>query len=229
MGDTPVQLGIAGGDGIAYDDASADISVAFVFPNETLMPGESLCLLIDIDPDNLSFPNAGAEFLAVWVPYDAILLGAQADGGLSGSNGDSANLLNATTGEVIDTFTYASDEVADAQTLERMGEGATDIRPSVLGEFGAFEAQEFTDEMGTVITDALGEPIILVGSPGVFKGFADDILVGDVNCDGVIDLLDIGPFVDLITNGEFSAKGDIDGNGVVDLLDVGPFVALLSA
>jgi len=76
-GDTPVQL-----NEVAYDDVSADISVAFVFPNETLMPGESLCLLIDIDADNLNFPNAGAEFLAVWVPYDAVLLGAQADGGL---------------------------------------------------------------------------------------------------------------------------------------------------
>ena len=54
-----------------------------------------------------------------------------------------------------------------------------------------------------------------------------DGLVGDVNCDGVVDLLDVGPFVDAITTGVFSAKADIDGNGVVDLLDVGPFVALL--
>jgi len=82
--------------------------------------------------------------------------------------------------------------------------------------------------MGVVILDDFGKPLILVGSPGVFKGFADDILVGDVNCDGVVDLLDIGPFVDLITSGGFSPKADIDGNGVVDLLDVGPFVALLS-
>lgn len=53
------------------------------------------------------------------------------------------------------------------------------------------------------------------------------VLVGDVNCDGVIDLLDVQPFVDQITSGIFDAKADIDGNGSVDLLDVGPFVALL--
>ena len=54
------------------------------------------------------------------------------------------------------------------------------------------------------------------------------VLLGDVNCDGVVDLLDVSPFVDLITSGEFSSKGDINQDGVVDLLDVGPFVALLT-
>ncbi len=53
-------------------------------------------------------------------------------------------------------------------------------------------------------------------------------LLGDVNCDGVVDLLDVGPFVDLLTIGGFDAKADIDMNGVVELLDVAPFVALLS-
>lgn len=50
---------------------------------------------------------------------------------------------------------------------------------------------------------------------------------GDVNCDGVVDLLDVEPFVDLILNGGFNAKADLNGDGVVDLVDVAPFVALL--
>ena len=49
-------------------------------------------------------------------------------------------------------------------------------------------------------------------------------LLGDVNCDGVVDLLDIGPFVDLIVTGDFSAKADFNSDGMIDLLDVGPFV-----
>ncbi len=53
------------------------------------------------------------------------------------------------------------------------------------------------------------------------------VLVGDVNCDGEVNLLDVGPFVDLITSGETDPKGDINGDGFVDLLDVGPFVDLL--
>ena len=52
--------------------------------------------------------------------------------------------------------------------------------------------------------------------------------LGDINCDGAVDLLDVGPFVDLLGNGEFMDKADINQDGVVDLLDVGPFVALLS-
>lgn len=53
-------------------------------------------------------------------------------------------------------------------------------------------------------------------------------LVGDVNCDGVIDLLDVSPFVEAVSGGSFNSKADINMDGVVDLLDVGPFVALLS-
>ena len=53
-------------------------------------------------------------------------------------------------------------------------------------------------------------------------------MLGDVNCDGVVNLLDVAPFVDLVSLGEFSAKADINGDGDVDLLDVAPFVALLA-
>lgn len=54
------------------------------------------------------------------------------------------------------------------------------------------------------------------------------MLLGDVNCDGVVDLLDVTPFVDAISTGVFDSKADVNRDGVVDLLDVGPFVALLS-
>ena len=54
------------------------------------------------------------------------------------------------------------------------------------------------------------------------------ILIGDVNCDGNIDLLDVGPFVDAIIAGVFDPKADINGDGMVDLLDVGPFVTILT-
>jgi hypothetical protein len=53
-------------------------------------------------------------------------------------------------------------------------------------------------------------------------------VLGDVNCDGVVNLLDIDPFIDLITNGTFDPKADLDQNGVVNLLDIEPFIAILS-
>ncbi len=56
----------------------------------------------------------------------------------------------------------------------------------------------------------------------------EDILPGDVNQDGEVTLLDVAPFVKLITTGTFQAEADVNGDGVVDLLDVAPFVELLT-
>ena len=53
-------------------------------------------------------------------------------------------------------------------------------------------------------------------------------LLGDVNCDGEVNLLDVQPFVDLLGANEFSSKADINEDGEVNLLDVGPFVMILS-
>lgn len=58
--------------------------------------------------------------------------------------------------------------------------------------------------------------------------FSGSVLIGDVNLDGVVNLLDVAPFVDLISNGIFQAEADINGDGNVNLLDVSGFVELLS-
>lgn len=54
------------------------------------------------------------------------------------------------------------------------------------------------------------------------------LLLGDINQDGVVDLLDVAPFVDLIVNTEFQSEADINNDGEVNLLDVEPFVKLIS-
>ncbi|MEM9410688.1 MAG: dockerin type I domain-containing protein, partial [Planctomycetota bacterium] len=53
------------------------------------------------------------------------------------------------------------------------------------------------------------------------------VLLGDVNCDGVVDLLDIQPFVDLLSVGGYSNKADFNEDGEVTLLDVEPFIDAL--
>ena len=53
------------------------------------------------------------------------------------------------------------------------------------------------------------------------------VLLGDVNLDGVVNLLDVGPFVALLGNGGFQAEADVNQDGVVNLLDVGPFIMIL--
>ena len=54
-------------------------------------------------------------------------------------------------------------------------------------------------------------------------------LLGDVNCDGEVNLLDVEPFVEALSSGEYEMKADINQDGVVDLLDVAPFVDLLTS
>ena len=52
-------------------------------------------------------------------------------------------------------------------------------------------------------------------------------VLGDVNGDGTLNLLDVQPFVDLILTDVFQVEGDITMDGSVNLLDVEPFVDLL--
>ena len=53
------------------------------------------------------------------------------------------------------------------------------------------------------------------------------VLLGDINLDGEVNLLDVGPFVELLSMAGFQEEADINQDGFVDLLDVGPFVELL--
>lgn len=66
------------------------------------------------------------------------------------------------------------------------------------------------------------------GNVMVFSVIGDQILYGDVNLDGMVDLLDVRPFVNVITSGGFQAEADINQDGSVDLMDVAPFVSLLA-
>ena len=55
-----------------------------------------------------------------------------------------------------------------------------------------------------------------------------EALFGDVNQDGQVNLLDVQPFVDLLTSGGYLLEADIRRDNTVDLLDVGGFVEILS-
>ena len=71
----------------------------------------------------------------------------------------------------------------------------------------------------------------MAGNVGIGETIAvavGGVLLGDINCDGTVNLLDVAPFVDLLTSGEFSVKADFDFSGTVNLLDVSPFIDALS-
>ena len=53
-------------------------------------------------------------------------------------------------------------------------------------------------------------------------------LLGDVNCDGVDDILDVAPFIEILSSAQYDEKADVNQDGVINLLDVDPFVAILN-
>ena len=90
------------------------------------------------------------------------------------------------------------------------------------GEISAYKIE--ADNSLTLVQDLSGF-LPEIDTQGIVT--FDRFLLGDRNNDGQISLLDIGAFVDSITNGMFQREGDINGDGVVDLLDVPGFVDLL--
>ena len=73
-----------------------------------------------------------------------------------------------------------------------------------------------------------------IGGGNLFNGLLDNLVIannpyqpGDVNRDGFINLLDVAPFVALLSAGTYQVEADVNQDGVLNLLDVGPFVGLL--
>jgi len=56
-----------------------------------------------------------------------------------------------------------------------------------------------------------------------------DVLLGDVNLDGVVNFLDISAFIAVLTNAAFQAEADCDENGVVNFSDISPFITILGS
>ena len=54
------------------------------------------------------------------------------------------------------------------------------------------------------------------------------VLLGDTNFDGAVNLLDVAPFVDVLSADSYLCEADINQDGFVNLLDVQPFVNILA-
>ena len=120
------------------------------------------------------------------------------------------------------------DPILDADTLTPINTQQT--------EFFTFNGVPYALELQGFVVPALGDDVVsefvLIEDTATFAQFWGSIGVvagvGDVNCDGSVNLLDVAPFVDLISSGGFDAKADINQDGSVDLLDVQPFVTILT-
>lgn len=67
-----------------------------------------------------------------------------------------------------------------------------------------------------------GNPAILSINP------TPPFVLGDVDMNGVVNFLDIQPFIAVLTSGVLQAEADIDMNGAVNFLDIQPFIGILT-
>ena len=67
------------------------------------------------------------------------------------------------------------------------------------------------------------------GSEGIFTvAGSKTVLLGDVNLDGIVNFLDISPFIMRLTTGVVQAEADINQDGIVNFLDIAPFIQVLT-
>lgn len=94
---------------------------------------------------------------------------------------------------------------------------------------GAISAYQINDDQTLTLVQQATGFLPEIDTQGIVTYcVVPSILVGDLNGDGHVSLLDIQRFVDAITAGVFLPEADINGDGTVDLLDVNPFVELLA-
>lgn len=139
-------------------------------------------------------------------------------------------LRDVETGQLIPTgFSYDVGSQGNLGDLVVMGDQmlVTDESTSDDGLRGLLSFRVHADgsftQLGPIVDTQGGRPEYISVWPG-----ASPILLGDVNLDGVVSLLDVDGFVDRVTTGQFQAEADCNLDGVVSLLDVDPFVAILA-
>lgn len=118
------------------------------------------------------------------------------------------------------SFTFSlSDAVAADATLQGTLDDYIANFPTLVGDSFAYFSQQRQASGG--FSSTISDFGIAVTSPEI-------TLLGDANCDGIVNFLDISPFIALLSSGEFKAQADVDENGEVNFLDIAPFISILS-
>jgi hypothetical protein len=180
----------------------------FELPSGTLIPAAATLVLVGFDPQ--ADPATAAAFRAVYGVDTTVTLVGPFDGRLDGS-GETLKLLRpedpgspATGFVLVDRVTYDDN---DPWPVEADGDGPSLTRTAIAA-FGNFATSwQAVDP-----------------TPGS-TSFESLVLLGDVNRDGVVNGLDVDPFVALVTSTTFQAEADTNQDGIVNGLDIGPFLA----
>ena len=87
---------------------------------------------------------------------------------------------------------------------------------------------EFIAEINDSMSGHLAADVSVMNLQFSVEAIPNDIVLGDTNQDGQVNLLDVGPFIELVSSGDYLAQADTNEDGAVNLLDIDPFIVLVS-
>lgn len=166
--------------------------------------------------------------------------GGDINGSFGAKNGSVVNIRGGTFGEtrnnVFGFFANSGSEVnlfgsnfaLDGVSLDdslTIDEAFTITDRGVLltGEFD--DGSPFSLDLGTA---AASFPGSIRADATLTVTLVSPILLGDVNQDGLVNFLDINPFISLLASNTFLPQADCNLDGAVNFLDIAPFIAILA-
>ena len=88
----------------------------------------------------------------------------------------------------------------------------------------------FSDNLGMVLLTNSNNYDGMIQIESAILGFAEEtnfIIIGDINSDGIINILDIVQIVNLVLTSEYNETADLNSDGVVDVLDIVQIVNII--
>ena len=145
-----------------------------------------------------------------------------------------------------ETLTLSFDTAVEVTSIDFF---SIDDEEVVTVAFGVVDSFEFSTVLGDVFENPFGTIVIPAGTDLTFsiggstpnnavrfgltnievvESTRTPVLLGDANCDNVVNFLDITPFIGFLTSGDFKVQADVNRDGSITFLDITPFIAILA-
>ena len=92
-----------------------------------------------------------------------------------------------------------------------------------IGEFDPISVSisdsEFCDNGGDSASDSIEGPWIDLGENN-FSDICEEVYLGDINADGIINVLDVVVIVNIVLNNEYNELADLNDDNIINVLDI---------
>ena len=88
----------------------------------------------------------------------------------------------------------------------------------------------FSDNLGVVVLTNSNNYDAMIQIENAIFDFAEEndfTIVGDINLDGIVNVLDVVQVVNLVLVNEYEEKSELNGDGIVNVLDIVQLVNII--